>query len=361
MTRKLVRNASGVWIVSVVVALVGACAGVWPGSAVARGADPAQVPANPGATWKLTGFAASDGGIAGIACPSVHLCVAADDLGALWTTTHPTGARSAWRKVHVDGGNAFSWVSCPSVHLCVADDLNGNVLTSTDPSGGRSAWHRADIDGSRNLFDMSCPTASFCIVGDSAGRLLWSDDPAGGTFAWHSTLITRGDMFTAVSCATASLCVTADVSGNAAVSTDPSGGPPTWGLAGIDGDNALSGLSCPSRSLCVAVDAEAYSQGNSGRVLTSSQPFAGGRPWKTSFVDHGSNFAAVTCSSTTLCVAEDEDGNLLASTHPTRPESWITASSSSAVGSGGEISCVGRSLCATGATDGVLTTTSPAG
>lgn len=312
----------------------------------------------PGPTWNLATFAANDGGIAAIACPSPHLCIAADDLGSLWTTSDPTGPSSAWRKLHVDGGDAFSWVSCPSIRLCVAADDNGNVLTSNHPTGGGSAWHRADIDGSQGLVEVSCPTASACFIGDADGRLLWSDDPAGGRVAWHITVIKRGFGLTALSCPSASRCVAGDDSGDAAVSTDPRGGQRTWHVAGIDGYNALAGVSCPSLSLCVAVDAEAYSQGSSGQILTSTQPLGGGRSWRRTFTDQGSNFGSVTCSSAKLCVAEDAGGELFASTDPTRTRSWLASNS---FGSAGEISCVGRSLCATGAANGVLTTTNPAG
>ncbi len=43
-------------------------------------------------------------------------------------------------------GTLISAVSCPSVSLCVAADQGGNILTSTDPTGGANAWTGATVD-----------------------------------------------------------------------------------------------------------------------------------------------------------------------------------------------------------------------
>jgi hypothetical protein len=149
---------------------------------------------------------------------------------------------------------------------------------------------------------------------------------------------------TAVSCPTRSLCIAVDDSGDEATSKDPTAGRRAWRVAGVDGDNSFTGLSCPSVQLCVGVDAEAYSEGDSGDILTATRPAHGGSSWRTTFTDNDNNFGTVACSSRALCLAGDEGGNLLVSTRPARSSSWVM-SGAPAGGSIDAISCVGASLC----------------
>jgi len=68
-------------------------------------------------------------------------------------------------------------VSCGSPTLCVAADTMGNVLTSTNPTGGPPAWTVAQVDAVGFVSGVSCPSASLCVAVDSAGYVLVGAQP----------------------------------------------------------------------------------------------------------------------------------------------------------------------------------------
>jgi WD40-like Beta Propeller Repeat len=84
-------------------------------------------------------------GVDTVSCPSVSLCVAGQ-IGNVLTSTDPTGGASAWMDTAIDGGNDVYAISCPSVSLCVVADQSGNILASNDPTGGANTWTTAAID-----------------------------------------------------------------------------------------------------------------------------------------------------------------------------------------------------------------------
>ncbi|MBA3807013.1 MAG: hypothetical protein H0X28_01265 [Solirubrobacterales bacterium] len=90
---------------------------------------------------------------------------------------------------------------------------------------------------------------------------------------------------------------------------NPSPAVSGWSSTDVDGSTALTAVSCPSSSLCVASDA-------AGNVLTSTSPASGA--WTVVSIDPGRRLTGVSCSSTSLCVAVDDGGFVLASSDPTR-------------------------------------------
>ncbi len=78
----------------------------------------------------------------------------------------------------------------------------------------------------------------------------------------------------------------------------------------------LFAVSCPSTSLCVATDLN-------GNVLTSTNPTGGAATWTLAAADPGeplgppSVLRSVSCPYLTLCVAADGRGNIVTSTDPT--------------------------------------------
>ncbi|HTW07904.1 MAG TPA: hypothetical protein VME46_10355 [Acidimicrobiales bacterium] len=179
----------------------------------------------------------------------------------------------------------------------------------------------------------------------------------------------------AISCPSTGLCVAVDHDGDVVTSTDPTGGAsawtatyidsttfPTdgasaWTTTHIDGTNAFSAISCPSTGLCVAVDQD-------GDVVTSTDPTGGASAWTTTHVDDNT-FSAISCPSTGLCVTADHSGDVVTSTDPTGGASgWKVAFAYSAVaGSLQSISCPSTNLCvAVDDADGrVVTSTDPTG
>ena len=254
------------------------------------------------------------------ACRGAWLSVLAFVAGTFGTVlASPAPAVAAtplsWSIVNVDGTNALNGVSCPSKSLCVAVDGAGKVLTSTNPTGGRSAWSApVTIDGTASLNAVSCPSISLCVAVDNNGNVLTSTNPTGGASAWSApmaideTMVENGDHdLKDVSCASPTLCVAVDGNGYAFSSRTPTGGSSAWSaptLVGAFAGTSYS-VSCPSAALCAVVDGDLWTSINAGGSW--SEPGT----QLPQFLEH------VGCSSSSLCVADDDDGNIVASTNPT--------------------------------------------
>lgn len=174
-----------------------------------------------------------------------------------------------------------------------------------------------------------------------------------------------GGGFDAVSCApnvagsTALLCAAGDVRGDVFVSDHPAQAAAQWHREYIDPKLAITGISCPSAQLCVAVDAH-------GQVMHSTQPLVGAKAWthpvrvdKATETGGGfAGFAAISCPTTTLCLAVDNaaNGQVAFTTDPTGPASAWTLTT---IGSGvtlDSVSCATATFCMIGGSDGYYTT-----
>jgi hypothetical protein len=83
---------------------------------------------------------------------------------------------------------------------------------------------------------------------------------------------------------------------------------------------ALNDVSCPGANLCVALN---VSEHGGGAVFTSTDPAAGAGSWNQrtlNLMDHESGvllgFTALSCPTTSLCVASDWLGNIWVATNP---------------------------------------------
>jgi hypothetical protein len=111
-----------------------------------------------------------------LSCPSKSFCAAANEIGNggnLLTSTSPaTGAK--W-KIQFHDGNFHTpfGMSCPSSSLCVAVDDNGFAFTSTNPTGGKTAWSGGvHADKRWSLLDVSCTSTPVCVSGDQGGNIV---------------------------------------------------------------------------------------------------------------------------------------------------------------------------------------------
>ncbi|HEV3069983.1 MAG TPA: glycoside hydrolase family 27 protein [Solirubrobacteraceae bacterium] len=140
-----------------------------------------------------------------------------------------------------------------------------------------------------------------------------------------------------------------DGEGRALVSTHPAlAGPGSWSapfaIAGVGG---LTAVSCASTSLCVAVDGK-------GDVAVSTEPAAGPAAWHARLLDPSGGLVAVSCLPAGSCAAVDAAGNALAS-----PNVAAVTGAGAAAGSGATwsstafdvfgaptaVSCVATGLC----------------
>ncbi|MGA2470010.1 MAG: hypothetical protein ABSG64_04895 [Solirubrobacteraceae bacterium] len=150
----------------------------------------------------------------GVACPSISLCVVSSGAGpgkpeGVETTTNPLYATSAWTFTTLTPASATGVplsVACPTVSLCVLADNYGNTLTATNPTGGAGAWsafYNPVVDPGPT--DVSCASVALCVI--SSGLPFASTDPAGGGSAWSTSPVPAGFIAQGVSCPSVSLCV----------------------------------------------------------------------------------------------------------------------------------------------------------
>jgi hypothetical protein len=142
--------------------------------------------------------------------------------------------------------------------------------------------------------------------------------------------------------------VATDRHGNVFLTATPATTTTAWTKTAIDGTTALNAISCPSTTLCVAVDA-------TGDVWTSTAP--GTAPWtEETHVDTLTTpINAISCPSTTLCVAVTNVGTALVSTNPTVTSSWLPTTLTS--GPLEAVSCNASAACvAVGANGSVYAT-----
>jgi hypothetical protein len=303
---------------------------------------------------------ASPAAITGVSCPSTGLCVAVDSVGNVLVSTDPTGGTGAWATTYAGenstGVDSFTGVSCPSTSLCVAVDSEGDVVTSTNPAGGGSTWTRTEVvprnaEGeSDRLEAVSCPSESLCVVTDGRGDVVTSTDPTGGASAWIATHVeSHQHGLGGVSCPSVRMCVAVASEGDLESSTDPAGGVGAWTEINVDGtgqDRQVLDVSCVSESLCVASD-------NSGDILTATEPTGGKNAWTAASVDGSGLIEYVSCASSGLCVALD-DNEVITSIEPAGGASaWTPASISTSNKYGGDPSldaaaCPSLGLCVLG-------------
>jgi hypothetical protein len=292
--------------------------------------------------WSLQTTAAVDG-LSAVSCAGVSLCVAVDGDGGALSATNVTGAPAVWSRAVIDPGRMLTAVSCPSAELCVAIDAAGNLVSSTNPTGGAGAWQLTEVDKSP-LTGISCSSASLCVAADEDGRVLASTNPSGGAGGWRVVATdpnrqiepdlgpTGSGRAMTVACAPAGLCVVGDDNGGLMSSSSPASGP--WGDAVIapyqtDPDAPGGGevnwfplvaASCASNQLCAVID-NGMDSANGGGIGTSdafvsSDPTSGNSWSRTTGVGDVVVVTAVSCPSTQMCVAVDDQGDAIVGTGP---------------------------------------------
>ncbi|HET7013064.1 MAG TPA: hypothetical protein VFI65_04085 [Streptosporangiaceae bacterium] len=250
--------------------------------------------------------------IASLDCPSLRLCVAGDDAGNLLIATNPAGGAGAWHRVHLsEPVGDITAIGCAGTAFCVAADNQGDIVWSADPRGGASAWQVADVDGSAWITSVACPSESLCVAGDTSGDIVSSADPASGGSSWHVASLGSSPGALYVSCASSTFCVSTGTT-SVFTSTSPAGGGGAWTLtASIPAAAGIGPVSCPTTSLCVALGGFNFSvnDGPSPVVYSTSQPTGNAADWHIVGQGGESFFGrpvrALSCPSASLCLSED--------------------------------------------------------
>ena len=168
----------------------------------------------------------------------------------------------------------------------------------------------------------------------------------------------------ALSCPTTTFCATV-AGGDIVTSTDPTSslGPPAgWRVLDISGlypagDDAgdVNDISCPTANVCVAVD-------DNGNVVTSTDPSGDLSAWRVTSVAPGVDLLGIACPTANFCVGVGRGPHgeyTLTSDEPTDgPAAW-GVTQESVFGSEGPnaVSCPGTTLClAAGSDDAGIST-----
>lgn len=131
-------------------------------------------------------------------------------------------------------------------------------------------------------------------------------------------------------------------------------GPYTWTNLNVDAAQPITAISCPSSTLCVAGDA-------AGNVVTSADPAGGAGTWTVSTIS-SSGINAISCPTTTLCIAVDDAGDSYFSNDPNGGAGTWTSTTINAGLPVNAISCPSISLCVAGGNGGnAIWSTDPTG
>jgi Zn-dependent metalloprotease len=332
------------------------------------------------ASTSWTEVTIGSGAMNSVFCLSSAFCAAVNGSGDLYVANTEAKIKEAsgWQVKDIDGSTKLHGVACTSTTSCLAVDGEGHILDLTLNGSGEATVAKNDIDGANDLTAITCMTGLICVAVDSSGHVLVSTS---GGETWNDQHALGTDL-TSISCASQLLCVTADTSGNVTAFT-PVGVPPSYTQT-IASPNSLNGVSCvaatkacivadnngnvlyatklsvtgsatwntwngptspseavacPTTSLCVLADGKAEEGGGGGNMYFANSL---GELWKEAFSPvYG--VVAISCASSSLCVAGQEEGFIHYTTKPASTE-WFSLSIGSATMNA--VDCISSSFCA---------------
>jgi RHS repeat-associated protein len=232
-------------------------------------------------------------------------------------------------------------------------------LTSTQNGASATLGYTYDLDGETTsitypnaktvhyTYDLAGNTAS---LSDFQGRsTTFSNQPSSPLVSGGSqstTDLANGAMSIAATDAAGQPTTNETLVPNAASSS-------AWTSADADGTNTFNAVSCPSTTLCLASDYQ--------NIANSTNPTGGTSAWSSTYVDGSDQIYGLSCPSTTLCVATDGYGDLISTTTPTGPKSGWNFHAADGTKAIYSISCPSTTLCVAVDNGGnVVTSTTPA-
>lgn len=286
-----------------------------------------------GSTWTLTTLpqpkyvqgGPAVAGAYGISCPAVDACVAAGDFqnqpliekwdGAQWSAQELTLPSNYY------GPMPLKAISCASAAACAAVGQYGGTgaVTYTLVAG---TW-QAQTFGSLSLSGVACWSAGDCqAVGTSSSNFTGAALSSGSTFGSETIPNPEGvahSTLAAISCPTSSACTAVGTSGA------PPGKPSpvfaerwdgrTWAIQhmpSVATDEAYpDAISCPTTSSCVAVGLDNSLQGNASTTALWTWVWDGSA-WSSHGIvklpaGYGAIFRSVSCATANSCEAAGAD------------------------------------------------------
>jgi len=228
-----------------------------------------------------------------VSCPSPLACYAAGN-----PTYKTTDGGSTWSAESTSGANRQIMVCADETHCLQSGNTPiGDAILLATSDGGASWSTTLHVQYPVNfVIGVGCATGLACIAGGSLGVLFRSTD-GGQTWSELDSAVTRNN-FAAISCAGDRFCVAVGGSTDAAtlfIAVTHDGGS-TWTLPRVPVDDSLTAVSCYSTTVCMAV-------GLNANVVTTTD---GGATWRVTNVQTGTNlnmFVGVSCPSKSTCFA----------------------------------------------------------
>ena len=191
--------------------------------------------------------------------------------------------------------------TCVGALFCVAVGGASVYTTLT----GSLTWSLSTVPGGPMLGAVSCPTTTLCFAIDKTnGAVYRGARTVGGLgqpeWSWRVTDLGLDPSVAAnaIACPTATTCEIVGTAGTTLRSVD---GGLTWSQVTTDTADAWGAVSCPSTTLCVAGGGVTTGP-DTGKVLLGVSD-DGGATWTRQVLGVGKAIATIDCPSTTLCVA----------------------------------------------------------
>jgi hypothetical protein len=214
-----------------------------------------------------------------VSCSSASFCAGAGSAGFRYFDG------TSWSAVErFDTGQSIDLLSCPSRTFCLAVDSEGRSHTYDG-----NAWSPPQQIAGGPWRSLTCAAPRSCLLVVGANVVSGYD---GSWSAPRTVLHTQGHPW-AVDCVGTTFCMAVDREGSA-LRYDGTG----WSTPETIGDRPLETLpsvSCASPAFCVAV--------LDGAVATFD-----GTAWSEPAQVSPEGFSAVSCASSTMCVASDWEG-----------------------------------------------------
>ena len=152
-----------------------------------------------------------------LSCPTSMYCVATDNSGDVFVSTDPTGGKNAWvlgRDVFPSSIGMGVLLECPSVSLCLAANENGDttIWSSSGLRTSAASWSSEDLS---NVFPpsffgpsiqaISCSTSKLCAVEDDSSAVATSIDPGNGG-SWAGSQLGNLNI-SSLSCPSTRVCI----------------------------------------------------------------------------------------------------------------------------------------------------------
>jgi photosystem II stability/assembly factor-like uncharacterized protein len=271
-------------------------------------------------------FQTSNGDMASIAClpTTTSTCVEVGDGGRIRRTTD---GGATWTFDNSPFNKALTRVTCPTNSICYTAGDRGAVLKSSD--GGITWSFTASVDGDP-IYGLSCPSAAVCYGTDNYAHVEKTTN-GGASWTLQSTPVTVPGInvpgsggpnpfagLFSISCSTINACVA--VGGFPPTGSDSpivvtTNGGATWTLKTSNSGSVSTtnrGVTTVTAnylygSTCVGITGTCFAVGRTGTIVTSTD---GGNTW-TAMTSNTTNLLnAITCLSTTSCVATGQGGTV---------------------------------------------------